>query len=342
MILVELDPEFPLDDVEVIGARLTASGALAPGYIPPDAGMLSIPALYFAQDIEKNEIVLLPDRNLASIAADLMAFAQAMNLQIEPSIAFHELAHQKGNAVALDELSWFSAADHGQARAWIDLAQGRIDRLPIVAPEPLADRDLACPLHRWCRNYVVALKIAELELADATPLERALMLFQWMVDDYFMAGPAAIFATLYFAPFAEKRRLMKQLRSPDRERAIAGIKNAAWDITHLSDFVLRAKRSETKSIRCIFATADRGLAKIAPVLMIGAEENRHVSELAQSLSAWWPAADAAKVAETLSDHIQKIRGRDAPAFGLSSNDPIQALINAGEGLIRAWSSTPAS
>jgi hypothetical protein len=215
MIVIRLDPEFPLEDVEAIGARLMALGALVPGYIPPDVGMLSIAALRFAQDIDQTETRLLPDRNLVSrmarlvrdgaqqplagpnaIAADLMAFAQAMNLQIEPSIAFHELAHRDGNAVALEELSWFRAADHGQALAWIDLAQGRIDRLPIATPEPAVERDLAYPLRRWRRNYVVALRIAELELADMTPLKRALTLFQWMVDDYFMAGPAAIFATM--------------------------------------------------------------------------------------------------------------------------------------------------
>lgn len=113
MIIIRLDPDFPLEDVEAIGARLMASGALVPGYVPPDAGLLSIAGFRINQDIYQAETRLLPDRNLvsrmarlardgaqqpltgpAAIAADLMAYAQAMNLLIEPSIAFHELAHR--------------------------------------------------------------------------------------------------------------------------------------------------------------------------------------------------------------------------------------------------------
>lgn len=354
LIIIRLDPDFPLEDVEAIGVRLMASGALVPGYVPPDAGLLSIAAFRFNQDICQTETRLLPDRNLvsrmarlardgaqqpltgpAAVAADLMAYAQAMNLLIEPSIAFHELAHRDGNAVALEELSWFRAADHGQAMAWIDLAQGRIDRLPLAAPKPEAERDLAYPLNRWRRNYVVALKIAELELASSTPVERALNLFRWMAEDFFMAGPAAIFATMYFAPLAARRRLIKQLRSADRERAIAGIRNAAWDITHLSNLVAERKRSEKENIFFIFATADRGLAEIAPVLMIDADEEDYAAELARSLSAWWPAADALHLAETLFDHVRRARSRGprAPAF---SSDPLQRLIDSGEARVRAW------
>jgi hypothetical protein len=355
MIVIRLDPEFPLDDVEAIGARLTASGALVPGYIPPDSGLLSIPGFRFTQDIDGTETRLLPDRNLvsrmarlardgadqplsgpAAIAADLMAFAQAMDLLIEPSIAFHELAHREGNAVALEELSWFRAADHGQAKAWIDLTQGRVNRLPIAMPRPEKKRDLAFPLNRWRRNYIVALKIAELELAIMTPRERALTLFQWMSDDFFVAGPAAIFATMYFAPLAARRRMMKQLRSADRERAIAGIRNAAWDITHLSNLVAEQKRSKSENIFFIFATADRGLAEIAPVLMVDADEDSFASELAGSLTAWWPPADALYLAETLFLHILNAKDRAARTPVLTANDSIQGLISLGEARIRAW------
>jgi hypothetical protein len=355
LFIIRLDPKFPLEDVEAIGARLTASGALVPAYVPPNDGLLSIVAFRLNQDIYRSETRLLPDRNLVSrmarlardgaeqplagptaIAADLMAFAQAMNLLIEPSIAFHELAHRDGNAIALEELSWFRAADHGQAMAWIDLAQGRVGRLPIAIPKPQAERDLAYPLNRWRRNYVVALKIAGLELSSSTPVERALMLFRWMADDFFVAGPAAIFATMYFAPLAARRRLIKQLRSPDRARAIAGIRNAAWDITHLSNLVAERKRSEKENIFFIFATADRGLAEIAPVLMIDADGDACAPELARSLSAWWPAPDALCLAETLFGYIRRARNRraDAPAF---SNDRLQMLIDSGEAYVRAWS-----
>ena len=123
MFMVTLGGDFPLDDVEAIGARLAASGALVPGYEPPAAGLLHLGGLFYARDVDGMGLMLLPDRNLVSrmariakdgarrpgappdvLAADLMAFAQAMNIDIEPAIAFHELAHRDGNAVALEEL----------------------------------------------------------------------------------------------------------------------------------------------------------------------------------------------------------------------------------------------
>ncbi len=359
MFTIQLDPTFPLADVETIGERLKAAGALVAGYKPPDVGALSIAALYYSHKIQGIETQLLPDRNLVSrmaqlarygvqkalgktetIAVDLMAFAQAMNIQIEPSIAFHELAHREGNGIALEEIAWFRAADHNQVKDWIDLAQGRIARLPIQAPRFSENRNFARPLSRWRKNYVVALKIAELELTSITPLERARALFQWMVDEFFMAGPAAIFATMYFAPNSRKRRLMKQLRSDDRDCAIAGIKNAAWDITHLSNFAAKIESSKVGNTFYIFATADRGLAEIAPVLISNAEEGRQVGELAQNLSAWWSPKLALQVANDLMNHLRNIEGRDPPSPAFSSNDPIQTLIDEGETRIRAWNRKP--
>jgi hypothetical protein len=182
-VMIALDPEFPVEDVRAIGARLGESQALVPGFSPPKAGITSLEALLYAVHIERTTTVILPDRNLASrmsraakdgvgcpidgptqIAIDLMALSQAMNFEIEPAIAFHELAHRDGNAVAKEELRWFRAADHGQAKAWIQLALGRSDRLALIEPGPLTDLDLAAPIHRWRCNYAVALRVAALEL----------------------------------------------------------------------------------------------------------------------------------------------------------------------------------
>jgi hypothetical protein len=347
-------PTFSFPDVEAIGARLVETGALVPGYVPPEAGLLSIQALRYAHVFEEAETRLLVDRNLVSrmarlardgvpsdvdgptrLALDLMAFAQAMDLQIDPSFAFHELAFCEGNDVAHEELSWFRAADDNQHEAWVEMAQGRLDRLPLAALKPQPFHDLAFPLKRWRRNYVVALKIAELELAPMKPVERALALFRWMIDDYFLAGPAAIFATMYFAPFAQKRRLIKSLRSPNRDRAIGGIKNAAWDITHLSNFVEQRKRSQSEPIFFIFATGDRGLAEIAPVLMVDADEHEYVGCLAERLSAWWPTRDAEAIATALFAYIGIASKRTPPGTGMTG-DPIGDMISAGEARLREW------
>lgn len=356
--MVILDGKFPLEDVDNIGARLTASGALVPGYEPAEVGLLNPAAIFYARKVDGMDFMLLPDRNLVSrmaaiareglrrpgklpdppdsIAVDLMAFAQAMDFDIEPSIAFHELAHRNGNDAAMDELSWFRAADHGQAQAWIDLAQGRTDRLPIAKPAARVNHDLARPLDRWTRNYVVTLKIAELELAPLSPLERILSLYRWLVDELFLAGPAASFATMYFSPNARRHRLIKQLRSPERGRAIAGVRNAAWDITYLSDFVLRVARGVEEGRFYILATADRNLAQIAAAMVLDADYRDSRAEYARRLVNWWPEREAAVIADALLSHVKKVEGRPPPAPRSPSADPLGELVEAGERRLLDW------
>lgn len=65
-IAFRLDPDFPRSDVEEIGERLMASGALTPGFIAPPAGLLALEAMLFAEHIEGIPTVLLPDRNVVT------------------------------------------------------------------------------------------------------------------------------------------------------------------------------------------------------------------------------------------------------------------------------------
>lgn len=223
------------------------------------------------------------------MAAAVIAFAQCLDIQIDPSIAFHELAPTQGNNVAHDELARFRVADNLHPSHWIDLALGRRDRLPppnSVSQQELPD--LSRPPHRWRMNYIATLKIGELELRQLEPLECVLGLFEWMYDDFILAGPAAVFACHYFSPRFPRKGLLKSLRSADRVRALAGVANATWDITHLSDLVRRVNEAHGTSTQYMFASLDDGLRRIARTL-ITTHESAH---LATSLEEWWPQGEA--------------------------------------------------
>lgn len=354
--IVRFEDGFPRRDVEALGRELMEGGVLAPGFIPPPAGLLNLDAIVYAKDEQGYDTVFLPDRNLVSrmarVARDghadlqdktsrtalaLMAFAQALNLDFEPGVAFHELGAISGNQVAHEELAWFRAADKAAARDWIAVAAGQRACVDLGAPAEQGNQDFALPLRRWRRNYVVALKIAELELYGThKPLERAVALLDWMYEDFIFAGPAAAFATMYFGPRAPKRGLFKRLRTPtEREEAVAGVQNAAWDMTHLSDFVRRVAGAEQERRRYVFASGDLSLVRIATTLLLQPQPADSWPSLGQALAEWWSERDAQKLADAMFDRVDRLQASDRPLPN-PSPDLVDRLIAAGEARVRDW------
>ena len=320
------DPAFPFKDVAALGQTLQTSGHLIPGFIPPSVGYLDIAALRYAQDLEGWNLVVMADRNFISRMAHacrldvdtppdeaqlwavrLMAFCKAMDIDLDPSISFHELALSQGEPAALDELAWFRAADRGGAALeWIDFSLGRRTSLTVSAPEPRETHNLARPLRRWRRNYVVALKIATLELERLTPAVRFERLIDWMYDDFQVCGPAAVFAAVYFSG-RRPSKMMKGLRGVDRAKAVAGVSNAAWDITYLSHFTEAVRDSEARRTRTILATRDDALAMVAPLTLLGPEPDEDRPSLGQALEQWWPKGEARRHAERLMVCVERVQ-----------------------------------
>lgn len=353
--IVQLPADFPLTDLQQIALMLEKADVFVPGYIPPEVGMYHLMSHFYGSMVDNVNLILLPDRNIVSrlakaitgckaddqqrLAAAVLAFAQCLDIQIEPSIAYHELGPAQGNVSAYEELTKFRLADKSHPSAWIDLALARCDSIASLSDlSAVADnRDLTRPLHRWRCNYIAALKIGELELLPLSPLQRTLKFFEWMHDDFILAGPAAIFACHYFAPNYPRKRLFKGLKSEHRERALDGAANAAWDITHLSEFVRQANDAHGSNTRFVFASLDEGLRRIARTLFTATIEDPALDRLAATLTAWWPIGQARTIVDCLSDFFQ--RGRDPAWYEQQRNSPnaIPDFIAQGEARLRAWS-----
>jgi len=86
-----MDPRFPHDDVEELGRRLTASVALAPGWILPEVGLLSIRGLLVSEHIDGFKHVILPDRNIASCMARVARTGARLRDDQAASLAFTKL-----------------------------------------------------------------------------------------------------------------------------------------------------------------------------------------------------------------------------------------------------------
>lgn len=332
---------------------LEGAGVFTPGYAPPTVGLCHPDGFLYSHSFQGQSTILLPDRNIASrfaqiamgkpatedlrLVAAVKAFCHFLDILVEPSVAFHELAHKQGNFRANEELAWFRIGDNGDAFTWLDYALGRIDRLPQPANEPGVDsHDLAFPLRRWRRNYIVALKIAELELSTLTNIQRMLALLDWMHNDFIVAGPAAMLACIYFAPNSPPRGgLLKRLNSPDRQRALDGVKNAAWDITHLSDFIKKVNEADGNGTRYLFASSDKALHVMAKFLFEFGVDSPDLRPMVDGLSAWWPVDQAIAIAERFARLIEEA---EDPGRALNKPQPngfIDDMTVRGERIVLA-------
>lgn len=345
-----LPADFPLDDLSILARQLEESGVCVPGYIPPEVGLFSTQGMLYAE-ASSIRTILLPDRNVVSrmaqlgqgrvvtgdeqlrLTAALLGFCQCFDIEVEPSIAYHELAHKQGNSSAWDELPAFRIADSAHALETLAVALGRaaVLRTRGAPPHPPFAGDLALPLRKWRRNYVIAHKIVELEFTALSPLQRALKLLRWMTDDFLFGGPAALTAFVYFAPKSPpKKKVFKDLRSTNREAAMAGVKNAAWDMAHLSDFISRVNaEGESGRTRYLFASFDKFLRLIAN-LSLTHTTVWNPAGLAGALSAWWPEQDARTLAHALFHSIEQVSSPEWNKKPPISMAMLEALVNDAE------------
>lgn len=249
--LLMLPDEFDYDAMVEVASHLESSGVFAPGYIPPDVGMYCLDGFIYSRYVEGEKTVLLPDLNIVSdlaqmargensdktrrTSAAILSLCQHHDIEIEPSIAIHELASSVSDERAAEDLSLFRQADNLNFSVWRDIALGRRNRLSVPLVGSHMDvRNFSRPLMRWNRNYIIALKAAKIELSSGTPLERIQTLLDWMREEFIVGGPLIAFACTLFAPNSPPRAgLLKSLRSPDRNKALKGVRNTAWDATHL-------------------------------------------------------------------------------------------------------------
>lgn len=349
----------PLDqrDVEEIAALLRSKDIFTPSFITAGADVYS-PLTYLKERLRSGtETILLADRNVLTrwlamadgelaeqphrVAAAVMAFCQCAGVKIEPNIPLYEAAATAGSPAANEELRRFRVADNLHPTFWADVALGRSVKLPPPGqqpdPPPTKPVDFGMPLRRWRRNYIIALKIAELELRGGGGEARMAELLRWVYEDFLIGGPAVILAAYYLAPNSGRRGLLKGVRSDDRERAVRGVRNAAWDLTLLSTWLDAIQTQEERNTLTLLCSLDHKVIEFAR-LLTDKEAVRPTSESAWTkvFESLWGQAAGRRLSALLDSYLSKA---DSPARRLnmpSDPDYVDRLIRDGEAFIRGW------
>lgn len=281
---------FPVDpgDLNEVVELLRSFTVFAPSFVPTEDEDVYHPLTYRRQEQHHGTpTTLLPDRNVFTrwlalldqtiptihhrVSAAIMVFAQCSNMLVEPNLALYEIAMTAGSKAANEELRLFRIADNLNPNYWTDVALGRSEKL-MVSNEVSQTESASSPfdfemrLRRWRRNYMILLKLAELDLKGADRAGQIIELTRWMYEDFIIGGPALIFAIYYLTPNSQRRGLLKNLRSDNRQRALNGVKNSAWDVTFLSDWILRVDRQKTENTLTILCSLDRNLIRLANML----------------------------------------------------------------------------
>lgn len=343
-----------------IADMLRQRDVLTPGFDVRHADVYD-PATYLIQkDDHGTDTHLLADRNLVTrwvsltrvalvtdevrVAAAVLAFCQCCGILVEPNIALYEVAAELGNEAANDEEAIFRIIDNANPRDLAGIALGHFDSTPqsFMTPDnlpPRKDIDFTMPLRLWRRNYVLALKAAALALDGGQTETLVEKLFDWMYSQYVFLAPSTVLALCYFSPNGPKKGLFKQIRSRDRERAIAGIKNATWDLTLIHQWLDMVHGQQTNNTINLLGSLDKKLHTVARSILAFSDSDKSVEAWRRRLfdSLWGIKTDTRLYSKIL--HYYKDTENPARlANRVHDQRPIDELILEGEQEIRKWRS----
>ena len=353
--------QFPIaaDALLQIADMIRHRDVFTPGFDSVHADVYD-PVTYLVQkDSHNTDTRLLADRNLLTrwvnltkvasitdevrVAAAALVFCQCCGILVEPNIALYEVAAESGNEAANYEEAVFRLVDNANPLDLSKIALGDFDSASPLStmPKNMPPRkhiDFTTPLRVWRRNYVLALKAAALALEGGRTELLAERLFDWMYSRYVFTAPSTVLALCYFSPNSPKKGLFKQIRSKDRERAMAGIKNATWDLTLIHQWLdmVRGQRINNNNIN-LLGSLDVNLHRVARSIIAFTDSDEAVEEWRRALfdDLWGIKANT----RLYSKIVQYYKDAENPARlanRVNDQQPIDELIFEGEQEIRKW------
>lgn len=184
----------------------------APSFVPQNDANTYDPLVYRREALQHDTTtILLADRNVVTrwlallsgrisspqdrLVAAIMVFAQSANILVEPNLALYEATVAGESEATMQELVRFRIADNLDIKHWLDLALGRKqklsladDELPTI-PDKSAEINFEMRLRRWIRNYIILLKLAQLELKGLSRTRQITELATWRYQDSSLVAP---------------------------------------------------------------------------------------------------------------------------------------------------------
>ena len=243
------------------------------------------------------------------LSAALMAFLQCSNILIEPSISLYEYASLNGSKSAKDELYQFRIADNIHPEVYTDIALNRkniitehdkakVDIKKIEKPKNGVDYQRR--LSHWNFNYTLVLKMAMFEVGPLQPKEKLANFIKWMSQEFYFGAVGVLFANIYFSN-KRMRKMIKSIRSNDKKKALAGVKNITWDLTLLTQWSRYVKEQAPTNTLWLLCSRDKLIMKIAPMIM-GPKDDLEIANIVRNLfRIYWGDTIGEEIYQLYSD-----------------------------------------
>jgi hypothetical protein len=146
-------------------------------------------------------------------------------------------------------------------------------------------------------------------------VERMSRFLNWMHTYWYWSTPATLFAALCCSP-ASPPKLMKNLRARQRNRALEGLRNAAWDLAYVGLWSKNALSQGVENRCWMLCSADKTLRDLANHSLTkegpGADEGirRHFCDVLGQRSGPEVFARYRTLVDQFADPIRAINQRD--------------------------------
>jgi hypothetical protein len=221
------------------------------------------------------------------VAAGIMAFASCANVGLEPSLALYEGSASGARGGWKNDLGLFHRGDDIHPGNWAALAVGDAQRFAgRISPRRLRAEisqrfDPAIKLKSFEFVYPILLKMALMSRTAASCDSKMIALLEWMYDSWHFSAPATVLGSLVLSQ-DPPRKVFKNIGSPDRRRALKGVKNAAWDLVYITEWYKKIKAQVSTNKLTVICSRDRMLLRVAELLRKSLFEEGETSFLRQA------------------------------------------------------------
>jgi len=255
----------------------------------------------------------LPMDNGASIifrlSAACLAFCTLADILVEPAMALYEYASTTSHADAISDHRHFRIADNVDPRHYIDIALGRMNRLPeehlldlhgdlTIASQNIRETNLQKTLNLWKPQYLYVLKTVHLLRNGLNGRVAAEALLRWQTEDAFYNAPATLFCLTAMSHKPPRGGMIKDVHKTIL-KVQKGIRNATWDICLISQWGKCVRDGNSTS--WALSSNDIALRAIAQTLFIGTEESAEI-RLSEFLRHHWGKRDGSNIFDAYLAH----------------------------------------